>query len=76
MAKYRRRFIENSIKFIRLFENSEFVTSKMVQEELGICRSNAYRWIRDASIVMPIYESGHIRGGKGFPTTKYRLLGD
>jgi hypothetical protein len=77
MASYRRRFVENSIKFIGLFESNEFVTAKMIMKELGICRSNAHRWIRDASMVMPIYESGKIRTGKpGFETIKYRLLGE
>ena len=75
MASYRRPFIENAIKFVKLFENHEFVTAKMVQEELGLYKTNAYRWIRDGSLVMPIYESGKIEtGDRGYPTTKYSIL--
>ena len=71
MKQYRRAYIESSIKFIKLFEDSKYVTAKMVMSELGICRSNSHRWIRDASLVMPIYESGRMEGSS---TKKYSLL--
>ena len=73
MAKYRRLYIENAIKFIWLFENHEYVTAKMVANHLDICLSNAHRWIRDASLAMPIYNYGKLSTW-GRSSIKYGLM--
>jgi hypothetical protein len=67
--------VEKAIKFIDLFKRNEFVTASMVMQTLGVCRTNAHRWIKSASLVMPIYEAGEIStGGRGRSEIRYAIL--
>jgi len=72
---FRQDHIEKALKLIALFENNDFVTAAMIMRHLGVCRTNAHRWIKSASLVLPIYEAGEIyTGGRGRSVIKYTIL--
>lgn len=72
---FRQDHIEKALRFIALFENNEYVTADMIMRHLGVCRTNAHRWIQSASLLMPIYECGEIvTGGRGRNKIKYSVL--
>lgn len=67
--------IEKALVFIKLFDECEFVTADMIMKHLGVCRTNAHRWIKSASLVMPIYECGEVFTiGRGRRKIKYAIL--
>ena len=56
MRQSRRSIINRAIRLIKLFETGRPITAKQVGKELNISKRNAYRWIDELSVEMPIYE--------------------
>jgi len=65
--------IERAFEIIRMFESGP-VTTRLIQDRLGIKRLPAARWIDQASRFMPIIEDGLDHNGRGRPCRVYRLL--
>ena len=71
----RKDTLVKALKLIRMFEDGKHVTVKDIKVELELSTTNAYRWLRDASLVLEIYEDGSIVTGKrGCPTKVFRML--
>lgn len=74
---YRKDYIERAIKMVALTQRENGFTAKDVKNQLNISDTGAYRWIRDISALMPIYESGkREHEGRGRPATIYSILRD
>jgi hypothetical protein len=65
--------IVKALKLIEMFNNGPVVI-KMIIDELGVDRATAYRWLHDASVVLPIYEEEINRQGPGRKIKEYKLL--
>jgi hypothetical protein len=62
-----------ALKLIELFNNGPVVIG-MIIDELDVDRATAYRWLHDASVVLPIYEEEIYRQGAGRRVKEYKLL--
>jgi hypothetical protein len=63
-----------ALELIKMLEKGP-VTNNMLRDKFGMSRHRAYRWIRDASIAFPLYESGtRVTGKRGRESIEYSLL--
>ena len=64
-----------AIKLVLMFQGRTGITTRDVQNKLGISKSGAQNWIRELSLHLPVYESGTRRVSKTGPeATVYELL--
>lgn len=67
--------MERSMRLVLLFHRGVEVTAVDVMEELMVSRSTASKYIRTASVLMPICEVGGYGNGGGYgEPTRYRLM--
>lgn len=75
MKTGRQDSIRRAIKLVRLFQSGRALTVRDVMDELNISKHGAYRWLREASLQLPVYEAGFKLNEKnGRRATAYKLL--
>ena len=73
MERSRESSIIKALRLIELFNDGPVVI-EMIIEKLNVDRATAYRWLHDASVVLPIYEEEIHRKGAGRRVKEYKLL--
>ena len=72
---YRREMLLRALQLFNMFQGGP-VTSDIIAKEFNCTRQTANRWIRDASIVWPIYEAVGKYDNGSVTNVVYRWLGD